>query len=246
MKKQLAIATWTLLFGFVAAGSVSAVNITFMESYLDGGSWDSIYAQGFSPGVEPDPDLGLNAGDGVFLESFEFYKSGNDDNPADLQLAIISPFFSNIKTFETTSSFLVGLSDNMISGTADIATGDPIAFDFSNTELEMGTSYGAVFVSQSGDTLTPELVPALVANYVEDPPGSGTFVPESNYGTNMQFEYAVSNFISETVTDAFFNTFSDAADANFKATFSVIPEPASWLLGVMAVGTTALVRRRRH
>lgn len=243
MNKQLVIAICA--FGLVTAGLQFASAATFVEEYLDGGSWNAIYAQGFSPGVSPTPDLGLAPGSIATLESFEFYKSGNADSTADLKLAIISPFFSNIKTFESTSSFVVGLSDNTIAGTAGIAVNDPIAFSFSGLDLTVGQSYGAVFVSQSGTTLTPELVPALVADYVETAPGSGVYVPETNYGTNTQFDYAVSNFINETIVDAYFATFSEAADASFKATFSVVPEPSTLLLGLSAIAY-GLGRRSRY
>jgi hypothetical protein len=214
----------------------------FEVSYLDGASWNSIYAQGFSPSVSPNPNLGLAAGDQVSLTEFSFFKSGNADN--DIKLAIISPFFANIQGMNTGSSFLVGLSDNTINGTAGIAVGDPIAFTFSGLPLTYGNNYAAVMVSQSGNALTPQLVPALVADYVESPPGSGTFVPETNYGTDTQFDYAVSNFISTSIFGSFFNTFSFAADANFVATFTAVPEPSSVLLAIGCLGVAALNRRR--
>jgi hypothetical protein len=224
----------------VCAAPLSAVE--FEVSYLDGGSWNSIYAQGFSPSIEPSPDLGLDAGAQVSLTEFSFFKSGNADNANEIKLAIISPFFSNIQGMNTGSSFLVGLSDNTISGTAGIATGDPITFSFSDLPLIYGNGYAAVFVTQSGTTLTPTLAPALVANYVESPAGSGTFVPETNYGTDAQFDYAVSNFITSDIFGSFFNTFSFAADANFRATFTAIPEPSSALL---ALGFLSLAAVRR-
>lgn len=229
------------------AGLTAPVDAAEFEvSYLDGGSWNSIYAQGFSPSVEPSPNLGLDAGATATLTEFSFFKSGNADNASDIKLAIISPFFANIQGMNTGSAFLVGLSDNTISGTAGIATGDPISFTFgSGLDLTYGNNYAAVFVTQSGNALTPALVPALVANYVESPPGSGTFVPETNYGTDSQFDYAVSNFITSDIFGSFFNTFSFAADANFRATFTAIPEPATGLMGVGCLGPLVLGRKRR-
>jgi hypothetical protein len=225
------------------AGVVNAAE--FEVSYLDGGSWNSIYAQGFSPSVSPNPNLGLAAGDPVSLTEFSFFKSGNADNTNDLKLAIISPFFSNIAGMNTGSSFLIGLSDNTLSGTGSIATNDAITFTFNNLPLVYGNGYGAVLVSQSGNVLTPQLVPALVADYTETFPGSGVYVPETNYGTNAQFDYAVSNFISTSIFGSFFNTFSDAADANFVATFTAVPEPSSALLSLSCVALAALGRARR-
>ena len=43
-----------------AAGS-PAFAISFTNSYTDGGSWRTIYAQGFKPSVSPSPDPGLGA-----------------------------------------------------------------------------------------------------------------------------------------------------------------------------------------
>jgi hypothetical protein len=236
------IATLSAIVILGVASTISAAE--FEVSYLDGGSWNSIYAQGFSPSVSPNPDLGLGAGDQVSLTEFSFFKSGNADNANDIRLAIISPFFSNIQGMNTSSPYLVGLSDNTINGTAGIAVGDPITFTFGGLPLSYGDGYAAVTVRQSGATLTPTLVPALVADYIESPAGSGTFVPETNYGTDSQFDYAVSNFIQASIMDSFFNTFSSAGDANFRATFTAVPEPTSVLLVVSCLGLAVLSRRR--
>jgi hypothetical protein len=243
MKLTMTFASALILSIAVFGRSTKAAE--FEVSYLDGGSWNAIYAQGFSPSVSPNLDLGLGAGDPVSLTEFSFFKSGNADNANDLRLAIISPFFSNIQGLNTSSSFLVGLSDNTIGGTAGIATNDPITFTFSDLPLTYGNGYGAVFVSQSGTTLTPQLVPALVVDYVETAPGSGVYVPESNYGTDSQFEYSVSNFINATITESYFSTFSEATDASFVATFSAVPEPGTAFLGLGCLALTSAGRRRR-
>ena len=244
MKLTITFAVALLLS--IASSRLIATAADFEVSYLDGSSWNSIYAQGFSPSVSPNPNLGLAAGDQVSLTEFSFFKSGNADNLNDLKLAIISPYFSNIAGMNTGSAFLVGLSDNTISGTAGIATNDPIAFTFSNLALTYGNGYGAVLVSQSGSVLTPQLVPALVADYVETAPGSGVYAPETNYGTNAQFDYAVSNFISTSIFGSFFNTFSDAADANFVASFTAVPEPGSAVLGLSCLAFAVVGRKRRN
>jgi hypothetical protein len=89
------------------------------------------------------------------------------------------------------------------------------------------------------------LVSSLVANYQEVPPGSGSFHPVPNYGTDSQFQYATSNFITTNSFGSFFNTFSFAGDANFTAFLdTAVPEPAS--LGIFTgVAALALARRRR-
>jgi hypothetical protein len=236
MKLTLTFAAALLLS--IANSGLIATAADFEVSYLDGGSWNAVYAQGFSPSVSPNPNLGLGAGDSVSLTEFSFFKSGNADNLNDLKLAIISPFFSDLTGINTGSAFLVGLSDNTISGTAGIATNDPITFTFSDLELTYDNGYGALFVSQSGTVLSPQLVPALVANYGESSPG--VFTPETNYGTDADFQFATSNFIQ----GGFFQTFSFAGDANFSAAFSVVPEPGSAMLGLSCFGLAVLARYR--
>jgi hypothetical protein len=238
IKRCLPLAVLLLAVAPVAHAQV------FTNSYLDGSSWNSIYAQGFSPSLAPVPNPGLAAGATVNLTSFEFFKSGNADNNSNIQLAIINNLFADITGLSTSHPAFLGLSTNTIPGTALIPTGAPIAFVFNNIPLTYGNNYGAVYVNVSGNTLTPVLVPSLVADYVENPPGSGTFRPETNYGGEDQFQYAVSNFITTNIFGSFFNTFSFAADANFVATFAV-PEPAAASLALVG-GAIVLSRRRSH
>ncbi len=217
----------------IASCQLSAALADFTVSYLDGGSWNSIYAQGFSPAVSPNPDPGLGAADQVELTEFSFFKSGNADSASDIKLAIIEGFFPNIAGMNTGSSFLVGLSDNVVASTASLGTGDPITFTFSNLPLTHGDNYAAVLVSQSGSSLTPQLVSALTTNYEETPPGSGTYIPASNYGTDSQYEYSVSNFIDTSISGSYFHAFDFAGDANFVASFATaVPEPTTTVLGL--------------
>ena len=218
----------------------------FTVSYLDGSSWNSIYAQGFSPSLSPIPNPGLAAGATVRLNSFEFFKSGNAENNSNIQLAIINNLFADITGLSLAHPAFVGLSTTVLPGTGLIPTGAPISFAFANLPLTYGNNYGAVYVNLgAGGVLTPVLVPSLVADYVETPPGSGSFHPETNYGTETQFQYAVSNFIGTNQFGMFFNTFSFAADANFVATFAV-PEPAAISLALGGIGLVMLWRRQLH
>src|SRR6185369_10775755 len=121
---------------------------------------------------------------------------GTADSASNIKLALINNLFADLTGFSTSSPYFVGLSNNTIASTAAIATNDPITFSFSSLPLTYGNNYGAVFVNQSGTSLTPVLVSALTANYVETPPGSGSFHPATNYGTESQFQYATSNFIA--------------------------------------------------
>jgi hypothetical protein len=216
----------------------------FTVSYTDGGSWNTVFTQGFSPSVSPNPNPGLGAGDTVSLAEFSFYKSGNADSAADIRLAILNNIFGDLTGLSTSSPLFVGLSENTIASTAPISTGSPITFEFDNLPLTYGNNYAAVYVNVgAGGSLTPVRVSSLTANYVETPPGSGSFHPQTNYGTESQFIYATSNFITVNQFGQFFNTFSFAGDANFTAVF--VPEPGfiGFLVGTLAF---AIVGRHRR
>lgn len=235
-----AFAVVTLL-AVVPAGAQS-----YTTAYLDGGSWNTVYTQGFSTSLGATPDPGVANGSPVKLSKFEFFKSGNADGVANIRLAILNDIFPGsptVTTMTSTSSTVVGLSTNTVASTAGIATGDPIAFDFANLPLVYGNYYAAVFVNVgadvgSGAPLTPIRVSALTANYIDV--GGGSFQPATNYGANDDFRLATSNFIS----GGFFNTFSFGGDANFRATLNAVPEPGTCCLTLMLATGVALVRRR--
>jgi hypothetical protein len=136
---------------------------------------------------------------------------------------------------------VVGVSTNAIPSTSALPLGTPEAFLFPNLPLTYGNNYAAVAANIDGSgNITPVLISALVTNYVETPPSSGSFHPATNYGTESQFQYATSNFISNN----FFNTFSFAGDANFVASLdTAVPEPVS--LGLLSGATMLLGLRRR-
>jgi hypothetical protein len=232
--------------GALAVAPVHVSAAQFTTSYTDGGSWNTVYAQGFSPSLSPSPAPGSAGGDTVYLDQFQFFKSGNADTAANFQLAIINEMFANLSGLSTSSPAFVGLSTNTIASSAPVATGGAITFDFDNLPLIYGEDYAAVFVNVGLDgSLTPVRVSALTANYTENPPGSGTFRPQTNYGTESQFDFATSNFINTDQFGSFFSTFSFAGDANFVATLNtVVPEPGCVALGALAVLTFARRRRR--
>lgn len=229
-----------------AIGSAAAA-APYTVSYLDGGNWQTLYAQGFNSSLGATPNPGLSAGNPVYLTKFEFFKSGSADSASNIRLAIINSMFPSsptVTTMTSTSPTVVGLSTNTIASTAGIATGDPIAFTFNNLPLSYGSDYAAVFVNVGTDVgngapLTPVRVSALAANYTDV--GGGDFHPTTNYGTESQFNYATSNFISA----GFFNTFSYAGDANFRATIEAVPEPASVVLAVIGLGLVTIGVGRR-
>lgn len=234
-KSCLGVLAGALLF----AGSAARVNATaYSVSYTDGGSWSTVYAQGFNTSLGASPDPGANAGDPVMLSEFDFYKSGDSDSASNIQLAIFNTMYPNTADMTTDpSTGFVGLSTNTIASTASISTGAPIAFTFANLPLTYGTDYSAIFVNNSGGTLTPVLVSALTANYVLE--SDNNYHPQTNYGTESQYQYTTTNYIS----GGYFSAFAYAGDADFTADLATVPEPAS--LGIIAAAGCLMTRRRR-
>lgn len=219
---------------------------SYTVSFLDGGSWNTVYVQGFNTSLGATPNPGVANGSPVSLSKFEFFKSGSVDSAANIRLAIIDNIFPSSPTVNhmtTTSPIVVGLSTNTIADTTGIAPGDPIAFDFADLPLTYGTDYAAVLVnvgtdSGNGAPLTPVRVSALTANYTEVTPGD--WHPTSNYGTESEYNYATSDFITLT---GYFNTYSYAGDANFRATLNAVPEPAAAVAMVIGAAIVAAGRR---
>src|SRR5690348_3129989 len=168
---------------------------SYTVSYTNGGTWNNVYVQGFNTSLGATPSPGVANGSPVTLSQFQFYKSGNADSATNIQLAILTNIFINLTGLSTSSSAVVGLSANTIANTSGFNTGDPINFTFNNLSLNFGSDYAAVFVNVGGGgALTPVLVSALTANYVDI--GGGSFHPSSNYGSESQFQYATANFIN--------------------------------------------------
>lgn len=217
----LGLAAW-----FVAT---PARAITFTNSYSDGGTWRTVYAQGFKPSVSPNPDPALAITDTVHLDRFQFFKSGMADSASNIQLAIVNNIFLNLATFTTSSPELVGLSTNTIASTASIATGDPITFNFNhlpltygaNTQDELGNNnYAAIFVNNNGGMLTPVLVSALGVDY------TGMNEIESDYGPPGDYYLSTSNYINTDSFGSFFATFNQTdsggyGDTNFVASYDL-------------------------
>lgn len=223
------------LYVSVAAGALLLIGaradaIPFTTSYTDGSSWSSLYAQGFSPSETPNPDPGVASDAVVPLDRFDFFKSGNADVTETFRLAIVVNFFLNLDTFTTASPELIGLSTNAIAGTAGIATGNPITFSFDSVPLTYGNDYAAIFVTEDAGALTPLLVPTMLADYVETSPGSGVYVPESNYGDpDVDYFKSASSFINTDEFGSFLAAFNPPyADASFIAYFD---QPAAAIPG---------------
>jgi hypothetical protein len=201
---------------------------SFSNSYLDGGTWNTNYAQGFSPSVSPNPDLGVSfitngVATKVFLKQFQFFKSGTADSASNIQLAIVNSMYPQLSQnassqYYLPSNTIVGLSTNTIASTAAIATGQPITFAFNALPLAYGNSYAANFVSVGTDgNLYPVLVSSLTANYALNP-SDNAYHPVTNYGSETQYQYSTTNFI----TGGFYNGYSFGGDANFSANYDYL------------------------
>jgi hypothetical protein len=215
----------------VGLAAVSAAHaVSFTTSYTTGGTWRTIYAQGFKASVSPTPDPMHAITDTVLLDRFQFFKSGQADTASNIQLAIVNNYFLNLATFTTSSPELVGLSTNTIGSTASLTTGDPITFEFNHLPLVYGAdtqdeignnNYTAIFVNNNGGTLTPVLVSALSVNYL---PGQNEIA--TDYGSPGNYFLSTSNFINTNEFGSFFATFlatdsSRYGDSNFVATFDL-------------------------
>lgn len=235
-----------LALGLLVVPANNSFAIPFTTSYTDGGNWQTLYVQGFSPSITPVPNPGSAAGDTVYLNSFSFFKSGTADTASNIQLVVLNNIFGDLTGLNTSSGLVTGVSTNTIASTAAIPLGAPELFTFNNLPLTYGNNYAAVFANIDGSgNITPVRVSALAANYAETPPGSGSFHPVTNYGTEAQFQYATSNFITTNASGSFFNTFAFAGDANFVAALdTVVPEPAS--LGSMMAGAAIVLAARRR
>ena len=225
------------LVTFVSLPLASAAPYTV--AYTDGGNWNTVYAQGFSTSLGATPSPGSPTT--VYLNQFQFYKSGSVDSAANFQLAIFNTMYPNTVGLTTASSSFVGLSTNAIASDASISTGAPITFNFSSLPLTYGNDYSAVYVNVGGGgSLTPVLVASLTANYSLQP--DSNYHPTTNYGTETQYQYVTSNFIS----GGYFSAFSYAGDANFTASLDTVavPEPSCLMLAISGIGLMALRFRR--
>src|SRR5215207_1191766 len=95
-RKSLATVAAALLLA-----AVDAQAAPYQVALYDGGSWNNVYAQGFSTSLGANPSPGLGNGDPVYLSQFKFYKSGNTDGASNLRLAIINNLFANLQGLST-------------------------------------------------------------------------------------------------------------------------------------------------
>jgi hypothetical protein len=214
----------------VCASSAGAV--PFQIGFATGTNTNHLFAQGFSPSVRANPDpftdpMIEDLETLVPLDRFRFFKSNYffEDPPGsgtfvplvatNFQLAIVNNYFLDLSTFTTSSPELEGLSTNTIATTEPLASGAPMDFLFDSLELTYGLDYAAIFVSNDGaGNLSIVDVPAMIVNYVEDPPG--TFAPNVDYGDpDLDFVYSASNFRTGNFLTTFNPPFGDASFVAF-------------------------------
>ncbi|MBC8105494.1 MAG: PEP-CTERM sorting domain-containing protein [Anaerolineae bacterium] len=225
-----------------AGSSVARAQFTISNP---GTNPNTFVGQNFSPSVSPAPNPGLAAGANVFLQNFNFTSTGGVGNP-NTRLVILPGAYYDTNgdpngSFTPTIADVTGISTNTIDTDAALS-GAPLNFTFSNLQMIYGNSYAAVFATVgAGNTLSFIPVGAMYANYVETSPGSGVFVPVTNYGGANNFNACA--LYPDFNGDGFFEADSpNTADAAFAATFAV-PEPAS-LAALGCLGMTGLIRRR--
>ncbi|HMP05247.1 MAG TPA: hypothetical protein PJ982_02765 [Lacipirellulaceae bacterium] len=233
----------------VAAVASGAAQAAFTVGNIGTQNDNFIIGQGFSPSVEPAPNPGLSAGDTVYLTSFRFNKSlfasGGVLNEVNTRLVIFNQVYPDFNGADDAtpitlaSGAVVGISTNTID-TTPLGDGDAINFVFNNLALTYGANYSAYLVTVGGaNELTPARVSLKSATYAETPPGSGTWLPNPNYGPTGSFNYVA---LTPIGASGFAGAFGGEGDANFQARFE-IPEPAAASLLVWGVAILAWRRR---
>ncbi len=201
-------------FQFETANTLNAN--TWAGSELDPG----IYGQGFSPSLMPS-QAGHIAADKVGLDQISFFKDGNDDGQTDIKLVIVRDLFMDLNGLTTSTEGVVGISSNAVT-TDGLAVNDEYSFSFDNLQLNYIDDYGAIFVNDDGlGNLTPIKVSALIADYEETSPGSGIFVPTTNYGTETDAQFSASSLLNSVVEGDFLSALDAGGDAKFKAIFDL-------------------------
>lgn len=203
-----------LEFEFETANTTNAN--TWAGTEIDPG----IYGQGFSPSLNPS-QAGHIAADQVGLDQISFFKDGNVDGQTDIKLVIVKDLFMDLSGLTTTTDGVVGLSNNMIT-TDGLAVDDEYSFSFDNLQLNYVDDYGAIFVNDDGlGNLTPIKVSALIADYEETSPGSGMFVPTTNYGNESDAQFAASSVLNSVVEGDFLSALDAGGDAKFRVLFDI-------------------------
>ena len=103
--------------------------------------------------LPPNPDPGLTASDPVYLDRFQFFKSGTPDSATNIRLVILNGMFVNLAGLTTSSPGVVGLSTNTVANTTSLSTGNPITFRFDDLALVHGNNYAAMYGGRGGSEM---------------------------------------------------------------------------------------------
>lgn len=216
----------------VSAMGTTACADPFTSSYLDGGSWELMFGQGFNAFVnDGDPP---NIPDPVPLTRFEFYKSGLEDTASNIKLVILNGLYPDLTGFDVNdpNGPVIGVSTNTIATTTGIGIGAPLRFDFEGVDLVFGEYYGAIFANiDEAGIWTPVLVSSLATNYVQTDPNdpNSPYFPETNYDFSADpngmlpdpnapdYNTSGTNFMHTDEFGTFFDGFTGGGDANFTA-----------------------------
>ncbi|MEM1185340.1 MAG: hypothetical protein AAGI53_10105 [Planctomycetota bacterium] len=211
-RRTALIATAAMLFG---ASGLAIGQIEFVSAHDAGGTASDVLGQSFSPSVMPVPSPGTP--ETVELRGFTMFRGGDGtfgEAPGSpmTRLAILEGSFP-----DTASPVIVGISTNVVDVTAADAFGGVLPFDFfGGLTLDFDANYSAILyeVDANGDLLQPVLTSVQTTNFADD--GTGTFVPQSSYGSGFDFsalfEQSGSTFVSS----------SDTTDVRFIASFDAL------------------------
>lgn len=253
MRAKSMTVMWVVLVGVAVLTWGASQAAAFTVGNVDNGSSTTASGQSFSASIEPAPPQGLLASDPVSLLDVTFYSGGvASGNPA-TYLAIMPAAFYDFNGGDdatpATTADAVAISTNSIdtvNGGLGIPYGDPLTFSFgAGAPMLYGDVVSAVMVFINGSNeLTPVSVSTAFIAFHEEPPASGTFVPNSNYGGDGNYDATA--LFPDTGTDGFLEGTNDglATDLSFVATYT--PEPATASMLFAGVALIGLSRRRQH
>jgi hypothetical protein len=223
------------------AGAASAANFSITTP---GANNTTAAGQNFSPSVGNSPNPGLAAGSPVSMTSFAFTKGSGGTGNAATRLVVLDGAFYDTNggdgLFVPTTANAVAVSTNTID-TAAAADGASLNFAFSGATLTYGNNYTVAFATVgAGNALSFVPVNVKYIDYAETAPGSGVYLPTSNYGGTGNFNATA--LFPDFNGDGYFEADSNAADTAFVATFQTVPEPAT--LAALLLAAPALFRQK--
>lgn len=238
----LRLSTLAIVAALAATSIGSAATYTISTP---GSNNTAAVGQNFSPSLGGSPSPGLAASDPVSLTSFAFTKGSGAQGNVATRLVVLNGAFYDTNgatgTFQPTIADVTAVSTNTLD-TAAAADGTALNFAFGNPSLVYGNNYTVAFATVgAGDVLSFVPVSVKYIDYAETPPGSGIFLPTSNYGGTGNFNATA--LYPDFDNDGFFQADGNAADTAFTASFATVPEPTSLALLLTALAYPARSRK---